>query len=609
MRPPTRTIAAVVGAVLVALAIPASWVAGVSDRLVPEAGRVDVRVTVIAFDEQAAEATFLEALPHRGAANLLNLAGDVARDGGTASVLVGFDGFSLTGGPADRAAIADSESLQAGAIAPLLDVGLDDGPGGIPVASRYRVDDLAADFAGIGLPLVPTGPGVVRTVPQLASVPTLEPGTVVRPDDRARRGSSLVFGLALRSLAGAATTGAVTANGIELAGSTVPLEDGALRVRWSSALDGLDDPTVIPAGRALGAAGPLEQVAPPGTWTGRVVLIGTVDPTQTPLYETPIGPLPELLVQANTLNTLLTAEYLRPAPPWTGLLATVLLAAAVAVLWRRRWWWGAAAGAVLAGGWLGLTAVLAAQGWLIDPLRPAVAALLTAAALGGTALVRQLLERRRLSKLFSEYVPADVARDLVESGRAQVAQAGERLLVTVLFCDLRGFTPIAARLTPADVRALLDRYYETFSQIVFDHGGTVLQYTGDEIFAVFGAPVPRTDHADAARDCAVAMHAALPHHNAGSRDEGLPDIAFGIGLHSGLVVAAHVGSTIRRQYAVIGDTVNVGSRLCSQAREHQTVYSQALHEQLATPGDVAPDGEVQLKGVAAPVTVFRLVGV
>jgi adenylate cyclase len=267
---------------------------------------------------------------------------------------------------------------------------------------------------------------------------------------------------------------------------------------------------------------------------------------------------------------------------------------------------GVVAGLLIGGGWIALTALLAAQGWLLDPLRPALAAVLTVIALAGTALVRQLLQRRRLARLFSEYVPADVDRELVESGRAETAQAGERLVVSVLFCDLRGFTPTAARLAPADVRALLDAYYETFSQIVFDHGGTVLQYTGDEIFAVFGAPIPRSDHADAALACATGMQAALPEHNSRLAADGLPEIAFGIGLHCGLVVAAHVGSTIRRQYSIIGDTVNVGSRLCAQARAHQTVYSRALQDQLAVAPDVGPDGDVRLKGIEEPVTIYRL---
>lgn len=598
-------IAAATSAALLALITPGPWVAAALDRLVPEASRVDSGVMVVAFDEQAAEAAFLEPIPHRVARNLLILADSAVRGGARAVVLVGFDGFSLTGGPLDRRGISESPALQSHGIAPLLDLSLNVRPGDLPVADQYRVDQLAGAFNGIGLPLVPDGTGVLRTIPQVAQVPSLQPGEIVRPDDRVRRGASLVYGLALRSIADE-LAGGVSPTEAELGPGRAPLEDGRLRIRWSSALDSADDASVIPAGRALGASGPVAEVMPPEAWTGKIVLIGTVDPTQTPYYDTPVGRLPELLIQANALNTLLTGEYLWPASPQVAVLAVILLAAAVAASWRRGAWWGVAVGAILAIGWVVLAAILARQGWLLDPLRPAIAALLAVLIIGASGLVRQLMQRRRLAKLFTEYVPPSVARDLIESGRATTAQAGERLLVTVLFCDLRGFTPTAARLAPGDVRALLDCYYETFSRIVFDYGGTVLQYTGDEIFAVFGAPLPRTDHADAALACAQRMHTDLPALNRALIAEGLPEITFGIGLHSGLVVAAHVGSTIRRQYAVIGNTVNVGSRLCGQAAEHQIVYSQELREQLSEPQGTAHTANVQLKGIAVPVNIYRI---
>lgn len=591
-------------AVVLALATPDAWSFALADRVTRDARRVDERIAVVAFDERAAETTFLDSIPHRQGGNLSQIAGEVGRGGGTGIIFVGFDGLALGGGPDDRALISKTEQIQTLGIAPLLDVRLEEGSDGIPVAVRYRVDELAADFAGLGIPLVAADGTVVRSVPAIASLTTLEPGALVRSRQNAQD-ASIVFGLAARATAPTSAQ-SVSADQIDLPSGTVPLEQGSLRIRWSSQLNSDDDPAVVPAGRVLGVAGPVSSAVPPDTWAGKIVLVGTIDPAHTVYYDTPIGPMPELFVQANALNTLLTGDYLRPVPAGVSLVAVLVLAVGVGALWVRRPRWATAAGLGAAITWAMLAAALASNGWLVDPFRPALAAVLTVLALGGTALVRQLIERRRLARLFSEYVPPDVARDLVGSGRARVAEAGERLLVTVLFCDLRGFTPIAARLAPSDVRLLLDRYYETFSQIVFDHGGTVLQYTGDEIFAAFGAPVPRTDHADAALACARVMHAALPDHNEAQAAGGLPEIAFGIGLHSGLVVAAHVGSSIRRQYSIIGDTVNVGSRLCSQAREHQTVYSQALSDQLTARPATLPDGDVQLKGVRNPMTIYRI---
>jgi adenylate cyclase len=224
--------------------------------------------------------------------------------------------------------------------------------------------------------------------------------------------------------------------------------------------------------------------------------------------------------------------------------------------------------------------------------------------LAGRRLAGIARDRRKLRALFSQYVPATVARQLVDSGNAQSAVAGARLTVTVLFCDLRGFTAVAARLTPAQVRELLDCYYEALSPLILERDGTVMQYTGDEIFAVFGAPTPIPDSAATALAVAQDMFDDLDELNEHLAARGLPTVNYGIGLHTGEVVAAHVGSQIRRQYSVIGDTVNVGNRYCSLAREGQIAYSEQLRTACTTPPPGEPIGAVVLKGVEHPVTAY-----
>src|SRR5204863_9190827 len=158
---------------------------------------------------------------------------------------------------------------------------------------------------------------------------------------------------------------------------------------------------------------------------------------------------------------------------------------------------------------------------------------------------------------------------------------GRRLEVTVLFCDLRGFTPFTASLPPSTVKDALNIYYRHMSALVLEHGGTLLQYVGDEVYACWGAPVSRDDHAEAALICAQAFHA----ENAAIAEElatmDAPAIQYGIGLNSGPVVAAHVGNELRRQYGLVGDTVNVGARLCSQAKAGEVVVSEHVLELLS----------------------------
>ncbi len=595
---------AVVVAIVIALLLPTGLVASAQDAVTPPADTVSDRVAVISFDERPAEVVAIESgltpVPGRRGIYLRDLAVHADRAGAAAIVFVGFDSLTLYEGASDRQAIAESEHIQRLGIAPLLDMALEPRPKGIPRALRYRVDGLAAQFAGIGVPLV-TDDRVVRTVPEVVLVPTIEPGDVVRSDKTPA--NHLVYGLAARAVIGdsGAKVGAATGDAIDMAGQSVPLEKGRLRIHWTPDLDDRKDPAVIAAEKLFGGGSAQDL-------NGKIVLIGSTDPANTTFYDTPQGPMPEVLISANAVNTMLTEAYLKNASPLIAWLVALGFAGLVAGLWRARWWLSLGAGLVLAAGWSVLTRVLAGDGWLVDPLRPAVAALVAVGVLGTLALVRQLLQRRRLAKLFSEYVPPGIARELINSGRAETAQAGERLLVTVLFCDLRGFTPLAARLAPAEVRTLLDTYYQALSPIVFDHGGTVLQYTGDEIFAVFGAPLPRTDHAEAALSCATAMHAALPTLNHGLHELDLPDIAYGIGLNSGLVVAANVGSTIRRQYSIIGDTVNVGSRLCGQAGAGDIIYPQNTRDDLADPPADDALGPVTLKGVDEPLVIYRLSG-
>jgi len=261
---------------------------------------------------------------------------------------------------------------------------------------------------------------------------------------------------------------------------------------------------------------------------------------------------------------------------------------------------------VAAWAYLGVSALRLRGGHLLDVVRPlsaVLAAMLAAVLLRGAAELRQ---RRQVQALFGEYVPAGVVSQLLDQDRVEAAAGGERLEVALLFCDLRGFTTMAESLEPAQVRDVLNAYYLATTRVVFDHGGTVMQYVGDEVFAVFGAPIPQVEAATTALRCAVAMQQTAGAINDRLAGRGLPPVAYGIGLHSGEVVAAHVGNEIRRQYAVIGDPVNVGSRLCGQARAGEVVVSDAVLDRAGERLPVEPLGPLPLKGKRQPVRAFRV---
>jgi adenylate cyclase len=247
----------------------------------------------------------------------------------------------------------------------------------------------------------------------------------------------------------------------------------------------------------------------------------------------------------------------------------------------------------------------AAGGTLLHSVYPALVVGLTVPLSGALRYGSETRLRRRVSSLFARYVPPPVAAELVRDGRVDEAADGQRLELTVLFCDLRGFTPLAASLEPVQVNQVLSHYYEYVSAAVLDAGGTIIQYVGDEVFAVFGAPVQRTDHASVALRCARTLQADRARLEQALSAGGLPTVDFGIGLNSGEVVAVHAGSTFRRQYAVVGDPVNVGARLCSEAGAGQVVASSTTVG--AVEGPVPGERFVPtLKGIDREVVAWRI---
>jgi class 3 adenylate cyclase len=173
-------------------------------------------------------------------------------------------------------------------------------------------------------------------------------------------------------------------------------------------------------------------------------------------------------------------------------------------------------------------------------------------------MVEGLAERDRVRSLLGKVVSPEIAHELLARG---VELGGEERQVTMLFSDVRGFTTLAEGRTPREVLALLNRYLTRMSAVVERHGGVVDKYVGDAVMALFGAPLAHDDDADRAVATALDMVTALAELNRELAAEGLPPLAIGIGVHGDRVVAGNMGSTSRLNYTVIGDGVNLASRL------------------------------------------------
>ena len=175
-------------------------------------------------------------------------------------------------------------------------------------------------------------------------------------------------------------------------------------------------------------------------------------------------------------------------------------------------------------------------------------------------LQTKLEEQEKTLKLFKRYVPEPVVNKTLSQTGDSIFE-GESREVAVLFCDIRGFTPMSENLKPREVVAFLNDYYTAMGRIIKRHSGNVTQFVGDEIFATFGAPLVQENNEEHAVFAAIEMMDALKELNLDYKDKFGHDVQMGIGINYGEVVVGNVGSEDRIEFAVTGDTVNTGKRI------------------------------------------------
>jgi adenylate cyclase len=216
-------------------------------------------------------------------------------------------------------------------------------------------------------------------------------------------------------------------------------------------------------------------------------------------------------------------------------------------------------------------------------------------------------EKRAVKRLFSRYLSRDVYEQLL-ANPALAELGGKRRDMTVLFSDIRGFTAMTERGQAEALVAQLNEYFSRMVEVVFAHRGTLDKFVGDMVMALFGAPLDDDRHADHAVQAAVAMVGELERLNAKWAAEGRPTFGIGIGINSGDMIAGNIGAEAIRSYTVIGDNVNLGSRLESLNKEYRTsiIISGQTAERLREPYDLVPLGDVVVKGKSRPVAIFEV---
>lgn len=345
---------------------------------------------------------------------------------------------------------------------------------------------------------------------------------------------------------------------------------------------------------------------------GKIVLVGAVATGIYDLRVTPLDPIfPGVEVHATILDNIIKGDYIQ-RPGWVSLLDLLILLCLGILLGiflpRLRPMPGALLMLAIFWGQLYLnTQVLITQGYWLNAIYPSLLVPLSYLAVTMHKYVMEEREKRRLKGAFQVYVAPAVVQEIIKDPKA-LKLGGEQKVLTVLFSDIRGFTTISEGLRPEELVLLLNEYLTEMTQVIFKHEGTLDKYIGDAIMAIYGAPLPQEDHPLRACLSALEMIEALKVLRERWRPKGLPELDIGIGINTGEMVVGNMGSERRFDYTVMGDNVNLASRLEGLNKQYGT-HILVSESTVSCLQEKIPFREVDLvrvKGRSQPVRIYEI---
>lgn len=362
---------------------------------------------------------------------------------------------------------------------------------------------------------------------------------------------------------------------------------------------------------------------PPIEFKDKIVLVGNTSPLVKDDFRTPFCtsnlvlsgklPTPGVEIHANAVKTILdSVPYRRAGVPYNLVIMVFCGALTVVVLGKRGPWAGL--GFVLL-----LTGVLVAAVYLtwlkarlwLNLAAPAALLLFLYTTMTLQGFIAAEMERRRTRAMFGRYVSPAVMEELLKNPGLAVL-GGERREVTILFADIRGFTSYSENKPPEEVVARLNTYLNKMTTLIFRYGGTLDKYLGDGLMAVFGTPLPLADHAGKAIACSLEIQREVGRLNNEWSEKGQQPLRIGIGVNSGTVLAGNVGGHERMDYTVIGENVNLASRLESLTKEFgvNIILSEQTKVQL-NPDEffesvIMNFGETRVRGFNKSINIFGI---
>ncbi len=360
------------------------------------------------------------------------------------------------------------------------------------------------------------------------------------------------------------------------------------------------------------AADVLTGRLPAGALKDKIALVGA---TAVGIYDLRVTPFsgvsPGIEIQAAILDNILREDYLRMPGGRLPVLLTVAVLGTILglALTRLAAAWSFALMLFLALAYTAVNYCLFANGWQLELFYPLAE---IAGVYTGVTMLQFLAEERerlRLKKAFQSYVAPSVVEEIIRHPES-LRLGGERREITVLFCDIRGFTSLAETLEPEELVEVLHDFLNPMSEIIVSHGGTLDKYMGDAIMALFGAPLPMADHAVRACRAALEMTATLRRLDREWEARGRPRLRIGVGLNTGVAAVGNMGSDRLFDYTAVGDNVNLASRLEGLNKYYGTdiLVSAYTAQALAGKFILQEVDLVRVKGKKQPLEILELLG-
>jgi len=348
----------------------------------------------------------------------------------------------------------------------------------------------------------------------------------------------------------------------------------------------------------------------PGEFRDKYVFIGASAVGLDDIKSTSIRRLtPGVFIHASVLSNILSNDILKQVPGEYTLLLGILMAtfALLLILYNHRWYLGYLLPVLAVMAYVYAAFVLYSHNYIVSIMEPVLLVMASILLGSGYKAVTEGRDRRRVKHMFSQYVSSAVLDELLEKYQDHIrAGDGTRQQVTILFSDIRDFTSLSENLSPEKVVELLNIYLGEMSGIIMKEGGTIDKFIGDAIMAFWGAPVISADHADKALSSCMEMVTALDEVNERLRSKGFEPLRVGIGLHTGYAILGNIGSENKLDYTVIGDAVNLASRVEGLTKQYgfPVLLTEDTRQALSLELPLGSVDAVKVKGKNIPIKLY-----